>query len=106
MIPPSYRSRNVPSFVLLNFTVYSCTRVDLDLSLTLTNSLTGLIELVCHILHHYAKANYLPVDLVRCLVLTTVLGRPRHADAKNGVKNYQGLTTSRANAIRKYLNFP
>jgi hypothetical protein len=39
------------------------------------------------------------------LVLTTVLGRPRHADAKNDVKNYQGPTTSRENAIRKYLNF-
>jgi hypothetical protein len=43
------------------------------------------------------------------LVLTTVLDRLRHANARgNGVKNYQGPTTciSRENAIRKYLNFP
>jgi hypothetical protein len=40
------------------------------------------------------------------LVLTTVMGCPRHNDAKNGVKNYQGLTTSPENAIRKYLNSP
>jgi hypothetical protein len=42
------------------------------------------------------------------LVLTTVLGRPRRADVKNGVKNYQareGPTDSGENAIRKYLNF-
>ena len=36
------------------------------------------------------------------LVLTMVLARPRRADAKNGVNNYQGPTTSRENAIRKY----
>jgi hypothetical protein len=40
------------------------------------------------------------------LVLTMVLSRPLRADAKNGVKNYQGLTTSRENAIQKYLHFP
>jgi hypothetical protein len=42
------------------------------------------------------------------LVLTTVLGRPRRADVENGVKTIhdQGPTTSRENAIRKYLNFP
>ena len=40
------------------------------------------------------------------LVLTTVLGRPRRADVKNGVKIYQGAITSRQNAIRKYLNSP
>ena len=34
------------------------------------------------------------------LVLTTVLGLPRHADSINGVKNYQGLTTSRENTIQ------
>jgi hypothetical protein len=28
------------------------------------------------------------------LVLTTVLRRPHHTDPKNGVKNYQGTTTS------------
>ena len=39
------------------------------------------------------------------LVLATVLGRPRHTDAKNDVKNYQGPTTSQENVIRKYLNF-
>jgi hypothetical protein len=38
--------------------------------------------------------------------LTTVLrGQTRRVDIKNGVKNYQGPTTSRENAIRKYLNF-
>jgi hypothetical protein len=40
------------------------------------------------------------------LVLTTVLGLPRRADVKNGVNNYQGPTTSRENAIQKYLIFP
>ena len=43
------------------------------------------------------------------LVLTTVLDRMRHADARgNGVKNYQEPTTciSRENTIRKYLSFP
>ena len=40
------------------------------------------------------------------LVLTTVPGRARQADAKHSVKNYQGPTTSRENAIQKYLNFP
>jgi hypothetical protein len=34
------------------------------------------------------------------------MGLPRHADAKNDVQNYLGLTTSRENAIRKYLDFP
>jgi hypothetical protein len=35
------------------------------------------------------------------LVLATVLGRPRHADdGKNTVRNYQGATTFRENAIR------
>jgi hypothetical protein len=34
------------------------------------------------------------------LVLTTVLNRPRRADVINGVKNYQGPTTSRENAIQ------
>jgi hypothetical protein len=37
--------------------------------------------------------------------LTTVLVRPRRADVKTGVKNYQGPTTSLENAIPKYLNF-
>jgi hypothetical protein len=32
------------------------------------------------------------------------MGRPRHAVAKNDVKNYQGPNTLRENAIRKYLN--
>jgi hypothetical protein len=36
------------------------------------------------------------------LVLDLVLGRPRRADVKNVVKNYQVPTTSRENAIRKY----
>jgi hypothetical protein len=40
------------------------------------------------------------------LVSTTALGRPRRVDFKNGVKNYQGPTTSGENAIPKYLNFP
>jgi hypothetical protein len=41
------------------------------------------------------------------LVLTAaVMGHPRHAGAKKGVKNYQDPTTSRENAIRKCLNFP
>ena len=40
------------------------------------------------------------------LVLTTVLSRPRRADVMNGVKNYQGPTNSRENAIQKYQNFP
>jgi hypothetical protein len=30
------------------------------------------------------------------------MGGPRHTGAKNGVKNYQGPTTSRENAIQKY----
>jgi hypothetical protein len=33
------------------------------------------------------------------LVLATVLGRPRRADVKKDVKNDQGPTTSRENAI-------
>jgi hypothetical protein len=32
------------------------------------------------------------------------MGHPRHADAKNDAKNYQGPTTFGENAIRKYLN--
>jgi hypothetical protein len=32
------------------------------------------------------------------------MGGPRRNDAKNDVKNYQGPTTFRENAIRKYLN--
>jgi hypothetical protein len=40
------------------------------------------------------------------LVLIIVLGRPRGADVKNELKNYQGPTTSRENSIRKYLNLP
>ena len=36
----------------------------------------------------------------------TVLSRPRHADAKNGVTNYQGLTTARENAIRNAVLEP
>jgi hypothetical protein len=41
------------------------------------------------------------------LILTTVLVRlRRHADAKNDVKKYQGPTTFRESAIRKYPNFP
>jgi hypothetical protein len=41
------------------------------------------------------------------LVLTKVLGIPRRTDVKNDVKNYQGKTTSKKKAIRKYvfLNF-
>jgi hypothetical protein len=39
------------------------------------------------------------------LVLTTILGQPRHAGAKNDFKKYQGPTTSRENAIRVCLNF-
>ena len=42
------------------------------------------------------------------LVLKAVLGRPRHADAKNSGKNYQGQL--RHDKMRfentKYLNFP
>jgi hypothetical protein len=56
---------------------------------------------------------YLDITNRSCPILvltTTVLGRrPRRADdVKNGVtvKNYQGPTTFRENAIRKYLNFP
>ena len=37
------------------------------------------------------------------LVLMTVQGRPRRADAKKSVKNYQGPTIYKENAIRKYL---
>jgi hypothetical protein len=37
----------------------------------------------------------------RILVLTTVLGLPRRADVKNVVKNDQGPTISRENAILK-----
>jgi hypothetical protein len=47
------------------------------------------------------------------LVLTTIIGRPRHADYKNDNKTYQGPTTSGEYAIRKYhsphmffLHFP
>ena len=42
------------------------------------------------------------------LVLTTILGNPRRANghAKNDPTNYQGTTTSRENAIRKYIIFP
>jgi hypothetical protein len=39
------------------------------------------------------------------VVLTTVLGRPRRADVKNGVKNYQGPTTSLENAIPKIFPY-
>ena len=35
------------------------------------------------------------------LVWTMVLVRPRRADSKNGVENYQGPTNSHENAIRK-----
>ena len=42
------------------------------------------------------------------LILTTVLGIPRHADAKNDFKNYQGSTTSHKNDndlnLCRYLN--
>jgi hypothetical protein len=44
-----------------------------------------------HVLYHCAV-----------LVLTTVLGRSRRADVKNGVKNYQRPNTCRENVIRKY----
>ena len=37
------------------------------------------------------------------LVLKTVLGRPRHADAKNGVENYHG---SQENAMPKHSYSP
>jgi hypothetical protein len=37
--------------------------------------------------------------------LTTVLGRLRHANAKNDIKNSQGPTPSLENAILKY-HFP
>jgi hypothetical protein len=37
--------------------------------------------------------------------LSMVMGRPPHADAKSGVKKYQGPTTSRENMIRKHQNF-
>ena len=40
------------------------------------------------------------------LVLTTVLGRRYRADVQNSVKNYQGPTTSRENAIQKYQISP
>ena len=39
------------------------------------------------------------------LVLTTVLCRPRHADAKNDVKIYQVSTTSMENAIWKFPRY-
>ena len=33
------------------------------------------------------------------------MSRPRRAYVKHDVKNYQGPTTSRENAIQKYINF-
>ena len=38
------------------------------------------------------------------LVLTTVMSLPRHTDPKKGVQSYEGPTTGRENAIRKYIN--
>jgi hypothetical protein len=63
---------------------------------------SDIIFLLCVCLHQI-------VIIVSCpiLVLTTnVLERLRRTDAKNSVKNYQGYTTSRENAIQKYPNFP
>ena len=39
-----------------------------------------------------------------CLILvwTTVMGRPRQVDTKNGVKNYQGPITSQENTIFRF----
>ena len=45
----------------------------------------------------------LTIESCPILVLITVLGRPRHTDSKNDVKNYQGPTTSGENAIQKYF---
>ena len=60
-------------------------------------SIDGLYTIsYAYVLYHCAKA---------ILVLTTVLGRPRHVDAKNGAKKYQGPTTSQENMIRKHLTF-
>ena len=39
------------------------------------------------------------------LVLTSVLSRPRNADDKTGIDNYQGLPANRENVIRKYRHF-
>jgi hypothetical protein len=50
--------------------------------------------------HCVHKSNLLISRSCPILVLTTVMVSPRHADVKNGVKNYQGPTTSRENAIR------
>jgi hypothetical protein len=61
------------------------------------NPITGTVPLY--------KVNYLPINLVLSLVLTTVLSLPCRTDAKNDDKNYQEPTTSRENAIRKHLNF-
>jgi hypothetical protein len=76
----------------------------------------GSREYVCEVVMHGVSCEYkstIPLcesKLVisrSCLilVLTTVLGRPRRADVKNGVKNYHGPTTSLENAIPKHLNF-
>jgi hypothetical protein len=62
---------------------------------------TGIITVPLNNSKLFISGSYCPI-----LVLTTVLGRPHHADVKNGVKNDQGPTTSREHAIRKYINFP
>jgi hypothetical protein len=55
------------------------------------------VVLANHAIH---VAKYLPVGLIRFLVLTTFVGRPRRADSENGLKNNQGPTTSRENVIQ------
>jgi hypothetical protein len=66
----------------------------------------GLFLNSCEWLLYYYESKLIISRSCPFLVLTTVLRRPRHADCKNSVKNYQGPTTSWENAIRKYLNFP
>jgi hypothetical protein len=55
------------------------------------------------VLYHCFKKKNCITRSCPILVLTTVLGRPRHADAENDAENYQGPTTFGENAIRKFL---
>ena len=43
--------------------------------------------------------------LVLTMVMGMVMGRSSRADAQSDAKNYKGPTTSRENAIGKYLSF-
>jgi hypothetical protein len=54
------------------------------------------------VLYHWVRKNFISRSCP-ILVLTTVLLSPRHPDAKNGAKNYQGQTTSREHTFFQFL---